>query len=311
MALKIIFMGTPLFALPTLKALLGEGYEIVGVYTQAPKPAGRGYGIQKSPIHEFAESCDLPVFTPKSLRNLEEQEKFANLQADLGVVVAYGLILPKAILDAPQFGCLNIHGSLLPRWRGAAPMQRSLLAGDAQTGVTIMQMDEGLDTGPMLTIEAIPLSKTTTISDLHDHMSDVGAQLLLKTIPDFITGHIKPITQPQEGVTYADKLSKADGLVDWRQSALVLERKVRALTPWPGVHFFDGPTQLKILQAEVIDQEGRPGEILDNQLTIACGQQALRILKIQKPGSKPMDALAFLNGYPLKVGMILPCLATN
>lgn len=311
MTLKVVFMGTPHFAQPALQALIEAGYDIVGVYTQAPKPVGRGYTIQKSPVHQFAESQGIPVFTPKSLRSAQEHEIFAGLNADLGVVVAYGLILPKPILDAPKYGCLNIHGSLLPRWRGAAPMQRAILAGDAETGITIMQMDEGLDTGPMLTRSEISLDETTTISELHDQMALGGARLLLETIPGFVSGDIHPVVQPLEGVTYADKLSKADGIVDWRQPAAYIDRQVRALNPWPGVSFSDGRESLKILKSCVVDQSGHPGEILDASLTIACGDQSLRILSIQKPGSKPMDAQAFLNGYPLKAGMTLPCPDTN
>lgn len=311
MTLNIVFMGTPAFALPALQALLKEGYRVQAVYTQAPKPVGRGYIVQKSPIHIFSEDQGIPVFTPKSLRSVEEQEKFAALKADLAVVAAYGLILPKAILEAPKFGCLNIHGSLLPRWRGAAPMQRALLAGDHKTGITIMQMDEGLDTGPTLTTCEIPLTDKTTITELHDQMAQQGAQLLIETIPGYMNGSIQPVPQPTEGVTYADKLTREDGLVDWRQPAVVIDRQVRALNPWPGVSFFDGTHHLKILKAQVIDKSGKPGEILVNGLTIACGQQALQILTLQKPGSKPLEARAFLNGYPLKVGTILPCPAIN
>ncbi len=311
MTLKIVFMGTPHFALPTLKALLSEGYDVIGVYTQAPKPVGRGYVVQKSPVHQFAEEKGIPVFTPKSLRSLEEQQKFSALKADLGVVVAYGLILPKPILQAPIHGCLNIHGSLLPRWRGAAPLQRALLEGDSKTGITIMQMDEGLDTGPMLSFWEIPLHDHTTIGELHDQMAQGGAELLLKTIPEYISGALQALPQPEEGVTYADKLVKSDGRVDWYQPAAVIDRQVRALNPWPGVSFFDGKDHLKILEAVVVDRQGRPGEILDEKFTVACGEKALRILKIQKPGSKPLDTQAFLNGYPLRVGMILPCPDTN
>lgn len=305
-------MGTPHFAVPTLQALIAAGHEICAVYTRAPKPVGRGYHMQKSPIQELAEDHGIPVCTPKSLRVFEEQQKFAQWGADLAVVVAYGLILPQPILEVPKYGCLNVHGSLLPRWRGAAPMQRCLLAGDQETGITIMKMDEGLDTGPMISKVKIPITPETTISGLHDQMAEAGARLLVETLSGYVEGALPLTPQPIEGVTYADKLSKADGWVDWRNDACFIERQVRALTPWPGVMFTGHhKEQFKILAAEVADLTGEPGEILDDQLTIACGEKALRILKIQRAGGKPLETKAFLNGYEILQGTRLPCHDTN
>jgi methionyl-tRNA formyltransferase len=311
MSLKIIFMGTPQFAVPTLQTLLAVGYHVCAVYTRAPKPVGRGYHLQKSPVHEVAEMHGIPVCTPKSLRLPEEQQKFAEWGADLAVVVAYGLILPLPILVAPKYGCVNLHGSLLPRWRGAAPMQRCLLSGDQETGLTIMKMDEGLDTGPMIATMTIPLASTTTIQELHDQMAQAGAKLLVDTVPGYVQGLLPLIPQPIEGVTYADKLSKLDGLVDWRNEASFIERQVRALTPWPGVIFSYHNEKFKILAAEVVDLRGEPGKVLDHQLTIACGEKALRILKIQRSGGKPLETRAFLNGYEISQGLRLPCPDTN
>lgn len=310
-SLRLIFMGTPEFSVSALKALIDADYSVVGVYCQPPKPIGRGYKLTPTPVHQYAESLDIPVFTPKSLRNAEAQEQFRALKPDLAIVAAYGLILPKKILEAPTYGCLNIHGSILPRWRGAAPIQRAIMAGDTLTGITIMKMDEGLDTGDMLTIATTPITGTTTASSLHDELAHIGAKLLLETIPGYLDRTILPQVQPQEGLTYAHKLTKAESQLDWRRSAHELDCQIRGLTPWPGAYFIWGEDILKVAKAHVVDvsEPGVPGEILDDQLTIACessSAKALRIDLIQKPGSKWLPTQDFLRGYNLPKGTILP-----
>lgn len=304
-SLRLIFMGTPVFAVEALKGLVEAGYNVVAVYSQPPKPVGRGYVLTKTPVHGYAESQGIPVFTPKSLRQIDAQEEFRALSPDLSIVAAYGLILPKEILETPAHGCLNIHGSILPRWRGAAPIQRAIMAGDGETGITIMKMDEGLDTGDMLSIKTIPITETTTASSLHDDLSHLGTQLLLETIPKYIHKDITPQKQPEEGITYATKVTKEDSLLDWSKSARELDWQIRGLTPWPGVFFMHGETPLKVAEACVVQEDVReePGVVVDEHLTICCGNKtALRILKIQKPGGKWMSVEEFLRGYSLPKG---------
>jgi len=312
---KIIFMGTPVLAVSALRALHEAGYPILAVYTQPPKPVGRGYNLTPSPVQNYAESLEIPVYSPKSLRQPEIQEEFRSHGADLAIVAAYGLILPTPILEAPLHGCLNIHFSLLPRWRGAAPMQRAIMAGDAQTGITIMKMDEGLDTGPMISQATVDITTETTAQTLHDALTKLGADLLLKTIPRYLDRSLPLIEQPTEGVTHAAKLSKEDSILDWRRTAVELHQQIRGLHPWPGTYFMHGDDCLKVSEAELIDtinaESSAPGIILDNHLTIACGRGALRLLKIQKPGGKWLSADEFLRGYPLRQGMQLSCPATN
>lgn len=310
-SIRLVFMGTPEFSVSALRALHGAGYTIVAVYCQPPKPVGRGYKVTPTPVHQYAESLGIPVFTPKSLRNAEAQGQFRSLSPDLAIVAAYGLILPKEILETPSYGCLNIHGSILPRWRGAAPIQRAIMAGDAETGITIMKMDEGLDTGDMLTIAKTPITDTTTTMTLHDDLAAIGAKLLLETIPGYLDGSIISQVQPQEGVTYAHKLSKNESQLDWQRSAVELDRQIRGGTPWPGVYFTWGSDTLKVAQAHLVDtsQGGVAGEVLDDQLTIACGEpsnRALRIDKILKPGGKWLSTQDFLHGHPIPKGTILP-----
>lgn len=303
--MRIAFMGTPDFAVPALEALLDAGHEIACVYTQPPRPAGRGYELKKSPVHLFAESRGIPVHTPKSLRkSQEEQDAFAALDLDVGIVAAYGLILPQAVLDAPKFGCLNIHGSLLPRWRGAAPIQRAMLAGDAETGITIMQMDAGLDTGGMLLREATPIHDDTTAEDLHDRMAAIGARLIVEAVAKL------PMTatpQPEEGVTYAEKITKDDGKLDFNRPASELVRQVNALNPWPGTFFTEHGETLKVLKAETTtpDTAEAPGTLLDDHFTIACGTGALRLDLVQRAGKSATDGAAFLRGYPLRPGDVI------
>ncbi len=299
-------MGTPDFAVHALQALYAADQDIVAVYCQPPKPAGRGQHLQKSPVQLAAETLGIAVHMPKTLRDPKEQKIFKELNLDVSIVAAYGLILPQAILDAPKQGCLNIHGSLLPRWRGAAPIQRAMLAGDAETGITIMQMDSGLDTGPMLLRESIPITSKTTAGSLHDQMAKLGAKLIIAALNDLIAGKLLPEPQPTTGATYAAKLTRENGRIDWALPATTLERQVRALQPWPGCYFKQGDEIIKILAALVVpDKSGTPGTILDQNLTIACGSGALQLLSLQRPGKKPVDGASFLNGLRLPVGAVL------
>ncbi|EKE75834.1 methionyl-tRNA formyltransferase [Oceanibaculum indicum] len=303
--LRLAFMGTPDFSVPALKALIAAGHEIAAVYSQPPRPAGRGHKLTPSPVHAYAESQGIDVRTPKSLRNAEAQAAFAALNLDCAVVVAYGLILPKPILDAPRLGCVNIHASLLPRWRGAAPIQRAIQAGDAESGVTIMQMDEGLDTGPMLLSEAVPITAETTGQSLHDALSDMGGRMIVAALDGLDTGTLKPVAQPEAGVTYAAKLTREEALLDWTKPAAELERQIRAFDPWPGSFFLHQGERLKVLKAELANGSGTPGTVLDEALTVACGAGALRLLRVQRPGKAAMEADALLRGYPLPKGTIL------
>lgn len=309
--LRLAFMGTPDFAVPTLKALAAAGHHIAAVYSQPPRPAGRGQKDRPSPVQAYAESQGWEVRCPTSLKSPEAQAAFAALNLDAAVVVAYGLILPQAILDAPRLGCVNVHASLLPRWRGAAPIQRALLAGDSETGVTIMQMEAGLDTGPMLLQRRLPITPGTTAQELHDALAALGAATINEALAGLAGGSLTPQPQPEDGVTYADKLDKAEGRLDWRDRAAALERRIRAFTPWPGA-FFEiesqkGRERVKVLAAEVReDAEGTPGTVLDDRLTVACGEGALRLTKVQRAGKAPMDAEAFLRGFDLPAGSVLP-----
>lgn len=304
--MHIVFMGTPDFAVPSLNALIEAGHTVVGVYTQPPRPKGRGYAVQPSPVHAYAQTKGLPVFTPTTLRDEANQAAFKALQPALAVVAAYGLILPIAILQTPTLGCVNVHASLLPRWRGAAPIQRAILAGDNQTGVCIMQMEEGLDTGPVWARATCPITPTTTTAQLHDTLAALGARALIDTLPTIAKGHIVPTPQPDEGVTYAAKITKADGLIRWDMPAVEIVRRIRALSPWPGVYFECNGTPFKILEAHESTLTLEPGMVHQTKkdLVIGCGKgTALQILSIQKQGGKPLSAEAFNNGFTLP-----PCL---
>ena len=300
--LRLAFMGTPDFAVPALRALHEAGHEIVAVYTQPPKPAGRGQLVQKSPVQLYAEQQGLAVYTPRSLRTAGVLDDFIRHGLDAAVVAAYGLILPAAILDAPRLGCLNIHASLLPRWRGAAPIHRALLAGDAETGVAIMQMDAGLDTGAVFREARIAIGPAMTAGMLHDRLAALGAELLLPVLADYAAGSIKAVAQPGEGVTYAAKLQKAEGAIDWGQDAALLERLVRGLQPWPGCFFsYQGET-IKLMAAEMAAGSGAPGVLLDAQGAVACGKGALRLLKAQRAGKGPVSGGDLVNGLRLAAG---------
>ena len=300
--LRLAFMGTPDFAVPALRALHAAGHEVAAVYSQPPRPAGRGNRLTPSPVHAAAELLGLPVRTPAGLRrNEDDQGAFAALGLDAAVVAAYGLILPRPMLDAPRRGCLNIHASLLPRWRGAGPIQAAVLAGDAETGVTIMQMDAGMDTGAMLLRGAVPIGPRTTAAELHGALSNLGAELVLRALDE----DPQPVPQPDEGVTYAPKLTRDSGRLDWTRPAAALDRQVRGLTPWPGTWAMLGGEVLKVLDAAPAEGSGPPGTVLDDALLVACGSGALRLLRVQRPGRAPMDAGPLLRGFPVPPGTVL------
>ena len=297
--MRIIFMGTPEFAVPTLAALHDAAHEIVAVYTQPPRPAGRGKKLQPSPVQREAEIRHLDVFSPVRLKSHEEQEKFAKCEADLAVVAAYGLILPQAILDAPKRGCLNVHASLLPRWRGAAPVQRAILAGDPLTGITLMQMEAGLDTGPMLATARVQIEDKTA-GELTAELAEIGAQLMVGTLTELEM--LRALPQDDAKATYAKKIDKAESRIDWAQSAELIERQVRAFAPAPGAWFeFEGE-RYRVLKAEVSEGSGEAGEVLDDRLTLATGEGALRPLTVQRAGKPEMDTAALLRGKQIPVG---------
>ena len=300
--MRIVFMGTPDFAGPARRALVAAGHDVVAVYCQPPRPAGRGQSVRECPVHVAANLLGIQVRTPARLRgDPEAQNAFATLNADVAVVAAYGLILPQSMLDATRLGCLNIHASLLPRWRGAGPVQAAILAGDAATGVTIMRMDAGLDTGLMLLREAVPIAATTTAADLHDVLAAMGGRLIVRALAESPAG----VPQPDDGVTYAPKLEREHGRLDWCQTAASLDRRVRAFDPWPGTFTMLDGAVLKVLSATLADQKGAPGTVLDNALTVACGSGALRLTRVQAPGRAAMEAGAFLRGRAVPAGTML------
>jgi methionyl-tRNA formyltransferase len=306
-------MGTAAFAVPSLRALAAGPHDVVAVYTQPARPAGRGLKARPSAVHRAAGELGLVVRTPETLKDPVEQEAFAALRADLAVVAAYGLILPKAVLDAPRFGGINLHASLLPRWRGAAPIQRALLAGDAETGVTIIQMEPSLDTGAILAMERVPITPSTTAAGLHDTLAELAARMVGPAIDDLASGRATPRPQPEQDVTYAPKIDKSEARLDWSRAAALLERQLRALNPWPGCWTEVDGERLLVLEGELAAGAGAPGEILDDRLTVACGEGALRLTRVQRAGGKPMSADAFLRGFHLPVGARLgtPCPATS
>ena len=300
--LRVIFMGTPDFAAQALRAIIASNHDVIAAYSQPPRPKGRGHQVQKSAVHELAESHDIPVYTPKSLKSPEAQTEFAALNPDIAIVAAYGLLLPVEILNSPQYGCLNIHGSLLPRWRGASPIQRAIWAGDEKTGVTIMQMDKGLDTGDMIIKGEVPLDDKITTPRLHDELAALGAKLTVQTL-DQIASNGKPNAEKQDDAlaTYTHLLKKSDGQIDWSQSATEIERQIRALNPWPGVFAMIQGKRFKILKATVIQDEienkSHYGYVLDKAGHILCGANTvLKIETIQPEGKKPMDFASVING---------------
>lgn len=302
MTLRLAFMGSPAFALPTLRALIEAGHEIVCVYSQPPRPAGRGKKERQTPVHEFAAARGIEVRTPKSLKKPPEQEAFAALNLDLAIVVAYGLILPKAILDAPKHGALNLHGSLLPRWRGAAPIQRAIMAGDRITGVQVMRMEEGLDTGAVLATAETPIEADDTTQTLHDRLAALGAPMMRDTLAKLERGEVTEAPQSEEGVTYAHKITSAEARIDWRRPARDIDCMIRGLSPAPGAWFELEGVRTKALLSRLSQGAGAPGEVLDDQLLIACGEGAVRLLTVQREGRGPLAAEAFLRGQPVPAG---------
>jgi len=298
--LRLIFMGTPDFAVPALDAIVAAGHRIAAVYTRAPRPSGRGQAERPSPVHARALALGLPVRTPATLRDPAAQAEFAALGADAAVVVAYGLILPQPVLDAPRHGCLNIHASLLPRWRGAAPIQRAIMAGDAETGVSIMRMEAGLDTGPVALAEAVPIGPGDTAGDLHDRLAALGARLVVEALAR-LPG-LAFVPQPEAGATYAAKIDKAEARVDWTRPAPEVDRLIRALSPFPGAWTEIGGERVKLLASRLADGQGAPGEVLDAAPTVACGTGAVRLLRLQRAGRGAQEAEAFLRGFPLAPG---------
>src|SRR5450631_2458316 len=309
MSLRLIFMGTPDFAVPTLLELVAHGHEIAAVYTRAAKPAGRGMKLQPSPIEQEARRLGIPVFTPATLKTPEAAQQFRAHNADAAVVVAYGMILPKTILDTPKLGCFNLHASLLPRWRWAAPINRAIMAGDTETGVMVMKMAAGLDTGDVAMAERTAITDAMTAADLHDALAPLGADLMVRAMGALERGRLQLTRQSEDGVTYAAKIEKAEARVDWNKSARAVLRHIHGLSPFPGAWCEmagEGePARLKILRGELADGSGAAGELLDDRLTIACQQGALRILELQRAGKAPMKAEDFLRGTPLKPPMRL------
>jgi methionyl-tRNA formyltransferase len=299
-------MGTPEFAVPTLLELVAHGHEIAAVYTRAPKPAGRGMKLQPTPVEQEARRLGIQVLTPTTLKTPDALETFRGHNADAAVVVAYGMILPQAILDAPPLGCFNLHASLLPRWRGAAPINRAIMAGDAESGVMVMKMDVGLDTGDVAMAERLVISDTMTAADLHDALAPLGADLMVRAMGGLERGSLQLSRQSQEGVTYAAKIEKAEARIDWNRPARAVLRHIHGLSPFPGAWCeaaLDGEqARIKILRCEPVKGTGAPGEVLDDHLTIACGEGAIRILELQRAGKAPMKAADFLRGTALKAG---------
>ena len=306
--LRIGFMGTPDFALVALKAIVEAGHNVVCAYSQPPRPKGRGHKLQKSPVHEYAESQNIPVFTPKSLKTDEAKAQFASHNLDVAIVAAYGLILPQDVLDAPKFGCLNIHGSLLPKWRGAAPIQYSIWKGDTETGVTIMQMEKGLDTGPMISKRAVAITNNTIAAGLRDTLADMGAEMSLQILDKLSNGeNLKSEIQDDAQSSYASMLQKSDGIIDWNNDARQIDRQIRALNPWPGVWTSCNGKRLKIIAAEVIEDNANEtsGTILNKNGDVVCGENILRLRTIQPEGKKAMDIASAFNGGYLELNSAL------
>ncbi|MDG1708720.1 MAG: methionyl-tRNA formyltransferase [Emcibacteraceae bacterium] len=298
--MRIAFMGTPEFSVPALKALIEAGHDVVAVYSQPPSRAGRGKKERPSPVHKYAVECGIPVHTPLNFKDTDERQKFAALNLDVAVVVAYGLILPQELLDAPTFGCLNIHASLLPRWRGAAPIHRAIMAGDPETGVGIMQMEAGLDTGPLHLEKRLNITENDTTGSLHDKLSVLGAEAIIEVLESLPKS--TPTTQVEEGVEYANKIEKSEAKIDWTLSAVDLKNHIHGLSPFPGAWCEMEGERLKILAVEIIDMQGNPGEMIEEPLVIACGDGAISVIHAQRAGKGPMDVKALMNGFNAQVG---------
>jgi methionyl-tRNA formyltransferase len=308
--MRIVFMGTPQFAVPALSSIVGHGHQVVAVYTRAPQPAGRrGLALTPSPVQSTAEQFGIAVCTPRTLRDEAQAEIFRAHEADVAVVVAYGLILPKPVLAAPAHGCLNLHASLLPRWRGAAPIQRAIMAGDKDTGIVVMRMEEGLDTGPVALGERVGIGPDETAGEMHDRLSHLGADLIIRALAALARDSLVFDPQPENGVTYAHKISKEECRIDWAQTAPEVHNRIRGLSPFPGAffeaHFGRGIERVKVLRSSPTERRGPVGTVLDDQLTIGCGGGAVRLLSLQRAGKAPMDADAFLRGTRLPAGTIL------
>ena len=307
MSLRVVFMGTPVFSVTVLSELLAAGHDVAAVYSQPPRPAGRGMAETPSPVHAFAAAAGLPVRTPKSLRDVAEQDAFRALDADVAVVVAYGLILPKPVLDAPCHGCLNLHASKLPRWRGAAPIQRAIMAGDTETAAMVMRMEEGLDTGPVCLAEAVQIGPDVTAGDLHDQLAVVGAGLMVRALAALERGSLGETPQPSEGVTYAAKIDKGEARIDFSRSARLVHDHIRGLSPFPGAWFEVAgpggkPERVKVLRSKVTEGASPAGTVLDDRLTIACGSGAVRLIEVQRAGKKPGTTEDMLRGFPVPAG---------
>ncbi|MEE4011178.1 methionyl-tRNA formyltransferase [Roseibium sp. FZY0029] len=311
MSLRVIFMGTPDFSVPTLMEIVGQGHDVVACYSQPPRPAGRGMDLKKSPVHEAAESFGIPVFTPQSLKGAEEQEAFAALNADVAVVVAYGLLLPKAILEAPQYGCLNLHASMLPRWRGAAPINRAIMAGDTETAVQVMRMEEGLDTGPVCMSETVAIGENMTAGDLHDKLSSLGGDLMVRALAALSRGALGDQAQAEEGVSYAAKLSKQETRIDWSKPAAEVHNHIRGLSPFPGA-WCEMPLggkaeRVKVLRSTLGEGSGKPGSVQTGAdvPVVCCGTGSVRLEQVQRAGKKPMSGAEFLRGASLSDATVL------
>jgi methionyl-tRNA formyltransferase len=307
--MRIVFMGTPDFALPALRAIVAAGHEVVAVYTQMPRAAGRGLALRKSPVHIAAEQAGLQVLTPERLKDADEQARFRALRADAAVVVAYGLILPKPILEGTKHGAFNIHASLLPRWRGAAPIQRAIMAGDSETGVSIMRLGQGLDTGPVCLAGRFPIGRDMTAGELHDELALLGAQLMVDALEQLAHDKLDCKPQPEDGVTYAEKITPAETRIDWKRPTAEVHNFIRGLSPFPGAWFeltLNGkPERIRALRSSLVEISGTAGTVLDEHLTVACGEGAVRLTQVQRAGKKPMSAEDFLRGVKLSPGTMV------
>ena len=309
MSLRVIFMGTPDFAVPTLTEIIGQGHEVVSCYTRAPAQAGRGLELKLSPVHKAAERFGIPVFTPLTLKTPDIADQIASHQADVAVVVAYGMILPQAILDLPELGCLNLHASLLPRWRGAAPIQRAVMAGDAESGVCVMKMEAGLDTGPVGMVERLEIGPDMTSGELHDALAPLGADLMVRALAALGRGALRFTPQPEEGVTYAAKIGNAEAKLNWARPARQVHDLVRGLSPFPGafaaIDLGKGPERLKVLRTALAGGAAEPGMLLDDEGTVACAEGAVKLLQVQRAGGRPVSGAEFLRGARLGAGGML------